>query len=172
MVSDGRPGSGTHWSVMKLFNLFVQPLPHPSRICTQPLVPLLRSDLTFIWSKQMVQNVAWMKVKKMLQIWVGISLTSPFLLPFKLCCTLLRFVTKVSCDHNDIKWPLICYRYSCTQILTSCRLEKWCSLLQPGFTGVSVDFKWYPVMKWSFKKYNFSNHCCILLQLLQCPFVW
>lgn len=38
VVRDGRPGSGTQWSLIRLFNLFLQLLPHPSRLCIQSVV--------------------------------------------------------------------------------------------------------------------------------------
>lgn len=37
VVSDCRPNSGTQWSVMKLLDLFVELLQHPTRISTQSL---------------------------------------------------------------------------------------------------------------------------------------
>lgn len=60
VVRDGRPGSGTQWRLFKLFNLFVQLLPHPSRACTQS-VPCYVSHFTYltsIWSKQRVQHTS------------------------------------------------------------------------------------------------------------------
>ena len=86
VVRDGRPGSGTHWSLIKLFNLFVQLLTHPSQICTQSV----------LWScVYLIQTLNLQHLDIFHSSWEQVS-------------SALILALLYSCDHGDLKGSLIC----------------------------------------------------------------